>query len=62
MKKSCIKYAVHKLGTNIFGSLCSYEDEANDLLQDLKMNIVNMPEDEKAKYVVAKVEVSWNED
>ena len=62
MKKTCIKYAVHKHGTDIFGSLCSYEEEAMDLLQDLRDSILNMPEYEKAKFCVAKVELSWNED
>lgn len=62
MKKTCIKYAIHKQGTNIFGSLCSYEDEAQDLLDDLRKNILNMSEEEKSKYRIAKVELSWNED
>ena len=62
MKKTCVKYAIHKLGTEIFGSLCSYESEARELLDDLKKNILNMSDEEKSKYVVAKVEVSWNED
>lgn len=62
MKHSCIKYAVHKEGTNIFGSLCTYESEAQDLLNDLKTNIINMPEEEKEKFKVAKVELVWYED
>ena len=62
MKKTCTKYAIHKQGTSIFGSLCSYEDEAQDLLDDLCKNILNMPEEEKSKYHVAKVELSWDED
>ena len=62
MKKTCIKYAIHKQGTSIFGSLCSYEDEAQELLDDLHKTIRNMPEEEKPKYYVAKVELSWDED
>ena len=62
MKKTCTKYAIHKQGTSIFGSLCSYKDEAQALLDDLHKNILNMPEEEKSKYHVAKVELSWDED
>lgn len=63
MKKTCIKYAIHKRGTSIFGSLCSYEDEAQELLDDLCKNIRNVSEEEeKSKYYVAKVELSWDED
>lgn len=61
MKKSCKKFAVHKDGTTVFGSLCSYREEAEDLLQDLKKNIINMPEEEKAKFKVIEVELVWNE-
>ena len=62
MRKSCTRYAVHKAGTELFGSLCSYESEAQDLLDDLQKNILNMPADEKKKFHVAKVEISWDED
>ena len=61
MKKSCKKYAIHKDGTEIFGSLCSFKSEAEDLLQDLKHNIINMPESEKSKFRVVEVELCWNE-
>ena len=61
MKKSCKKYAIHKDGTEIFGSLCSFKSEAEDLLQDLKHNIINMPESEKSKIRVGEVELCWNE-
>lgn len=61
MEKSCKKYAIHKDGTEIFGSLCSYRSGAEDLLQDLKRNIINMPESEKSKFRVVEVELCWNE-
>ena len=62
MKKSCKKYAVHKLGSEIFGSLCSFREEAEDLLQDLQKNIINMPKSEKDKFKVIELELTWNED
>ena len=62
VKKKCIKYAVHKAGTEVFGSLCSYEQEAIELLNDLKDNIVSMPMSEKSKFRVVKIEVTWDED
>ena len=61
MKKTCTKYAVHKDGTEVFGSLCSYESEALELLDDLKKNIISMPEEEKKKFRVVKVSLSWDE-
>lgn len=61
MKKTCIKYAVHKAGTEVFGSLCSYESEALELLDDLKKNIISMPEEEKEKFKVVKIALSWDE-
>ena len=61
MKKTCIKYAVHKTGTEIFGSLCSYESEALELLDELKKNIISMPEEEKAKFKVVEVSLSWDD-
>lgn len=62
MKKTCKKYAVHKSGTEVFGSLCSYREEALDLLHDLQANIVNMPEEEKRKFYVAEVNLEWNDE
>ncbi len=61
MKKTCKKYAVHKDGTMVFGSLCSFKDEAEDLLQELKKSIITMPESEKSKFRVVEVELSWDE-
>ena len=61
MKKTCIKYAVHKTGSEIFGSLCSYESEALELLDELKKNIISMPEEEKAKFKVVEVELTWDD-
>lgn len=61
MKKTCTKYAVHKTGTEIFGSLCSYESEALELLDELKKNIISMPEEEKAKFKVVEVTLTWDD-
>ena len=62
MKKTCKKYAVHKSGTEIFGSLCSYKEEAEDLLHDLQANILNMPDAEKSKFKVVELDICWDED
>ena len=62
MKKSCKKFAIHKEGTMIFGSLCSFKSEAEDLLHDLQANIINMPEKEKSRFRVVEVELTWDED
>lgn len=61
MTKSCIKYAVHKAGTQLFGSLCMYREEAEDLLDDLQKNIIHMPDDEKSKFKVVEVKLEWDE-
>lgn len=61
MKKTCIKYAVHKTGTKIFGSLCSFKSEALELLDELKKNIISMPEEEKAKFKVVEVTLTWDD-
>ena len=61
MKKTVIRWAVHKAGTEQLGYLCSFEQEAVDMLNDLKKNILNMPKEEIEKYQVVKVQVSWNE-
>ena len=61
MKKTCTKYAVHKTDTNIFGSLCSFKSEALELLDELKKNIISMPEEEKAKFNVVEVTLTWDD-
>ena len=61
MKKIVTRWAVHKIGTEQLGYLCSYEQEAIDMLNDLKKNILNMPKEEIEKYQVVKVQVTWNE-
>jgi len=61
MKKTCIKYAVHKTGSEIFGSLCSYKSEALELLDELKKNIISMPEEEKAEFKVVEVTLIWDD-
>ena len=61
MKKTVTRWAVHKTGTEQLGYLCSFEQEAVDMLNDLKKNILNMPKEEIEKYQVVKVQVTWDE-
>lgn len=61
MQKVITRWAVHKKGTEQLGYLCSYEQEAIDMLNDLKKNILNMPKKEIEKYQVVKVQVTWDE-
>lgn len=61
MRHTCKKYAVHKAGTEMFGSLCSFKAEAQDLLDDLHKNIKLKTEDEKSRYHIVEVELSWDE-
>jgi len=59
--KTITRWAVHKQGTEQFGYLCSFKSEAENMLNDLKKDILNMPDSEKAKYSVVEVTVSWSE-
>lgn len=61
-KKSFTRWAVHKTGTEQLGYLCSFKSEAEDMLRDLKVNLLNMPEAEKARYKVVEVKVEIIED
>lgn len=61
MKKVMTRWAVHKKGTEQLGYLCSFEQEAVDVLNDLKKNILNMSKEEIEKYQVVKVQVTWDE-
>ena len=61
MQKIVTRWAVHKKGTEQLGYLCSFEQEAIDMLNDLKNNILNMPKEEVEKYQVVKVQVIWDE-
>lgn len=61
MKKTVTRWAVHKQGTEQLGYLCSYRQEAIDMLDDLHKNIVSMPKEEIEKYRVVEVQVSWDE-
>ena len=61
MQKSATKWAIHKHGTDQFGHLCSYRDEAEDMFADLKKDIIHMPESELKKYHVAEVTLVWDE-
>ncbi len=60
--KSFIRWAVHKSGTEQLGYLCSFKSEAEDMLRDLKVNLFNMSEAEKARYKVVEVKVEITED
>lgn len=61
MQKSVTKWAVHKAGTDNFGYMCSFKDEAEQMLKDLHQDVLNMPENELAKYRVAEVTLTWDE-
>ena len=61
MKKTATRWAVHKAGTEQLGYLCSYKQEAIDMLDDLRKNIVSMPKEDIEKYKVVEVQVSWDE-
>ena len=58
---STTKWAVHKAGTNQFGYLCSFKEEAEHMLEDLKKDIINMPKSEIEKYYVVELEITWEE-
>lgn len=60
--KSFIRWAVHKTGTEQLGYLCSFKTEAEDMLRDLKANLLNMSEAEKARYKIVEVKVEITED
>jgi len=61
-KKTFTRWAVHKTGTEQLGYLCSFKSEAEDMLRDLKVNLLNMSESEKALYKVVEVKVEITED
>ena len=61
-KKTFTRWAVHKTGTEQLGYLCSFKTEAEDMLRDLKVNLLNMPESEKDLYKVVEVKVEITED
>ena len=61
MKKTVTRWAIHKVGTEQLGYLCSYKQEAVDMLDDLRKNIVSMPKEDIEKYKVVEVQVTWNE-
>ena len=60
-RKSTTRWAVHKRGTEQFGYLCSFKSEAEDLLNDLFKNAYTMSEEEKSRYCVAEVTVTWDD-
>ena len=56
------RWAVHKTGTEQLGYLCSFKREAENMLEDLKASIINMSDEEKARYKVVEVKVEIIED
>lgn len=61
MQKTITRWAIHKAGTERLGYLCSFKDEADDMLRDMHKDIITMSEAEKSKYRVVEVKVSWEE-
>lgn len=61
VRKCVKKWAVHKDGTDQLGCLCSFKEEAEEMLADLHRSILHMPEEDRKKFRVVEVEVSWNE-
>lgn len=61
MQKTTKKWAVHKSGTNQFGYMCSFREEAEQMLEDMKKDILNMPKSEIDRYHVVEVDLVWNE-
>ena len=60
-KKTITRWAIHKVGTEQLGYLCSFKDEAEHMLEDLKKDIYQVPSLEIEKYKVVEVQVSWIE-
>ena len=57
------RWAVHKIGTEQLGYLCSSKVEAEELLAELKSDsFANLSEKEKAEYKVVEVKVEIIED
>jgi len=61
MQKTITRWAIHKIGTEQFGYLCSFKKDAEDMLRDLNTNNYTMVDKEKSKYRVVEVKVSWEE-
>lgn len=60
-KKTITRWAIHKVGTEQLGYLCSFKDEAERMLEDLKKDIYQASFLEIEKYKVVEVQVSWTE-
>ena len=60
-KKTITRWAIHKAGTEQLGYLCSFKDEAERMLEDLKKDIYQASSLEIEKYKVVEVQVSWTE-
>ena len=54
-KKTCLKWCVHKIGSEQFGTLCSTKEEAFYILQ-LNLNKIDM-----TKYTVREVTVTYED-
>lgn len=60
-KKTITRWAIHKVGTEQLGYLCSFKDEAERMLEDLKKDIYQAPSFDIEKYRVVEVQVTWTE-
>lgn len=60
-KKTVTRWAVHKSGTDQLGYLCSFKDEAERMLEDLKKDVYQTSSIDLDKYRVVEVQVSWLE-
>lgn len=61
VKRTITRWAIHEQGTEQFGYLCSFKSEADNMFENLFKNTFNISPEEKAKYQVVEVEVSWIE-
>ena len=52
---------MHKSGTDQLGYLCSFKDEAERMLEDLKKDVHQTSSIDLDKYHVVEVQVSWLE-
>ena len=61
LRKTITRWAVHKSGTDQLGYLCSFKDEAEKMLEDLKKDVYQTSSIDLDKYHVVEVQVSWIE-
>ena len=60
-KKTIVRWAIHKLGTEQLGYLWPTKADAEKKLEELKKDISHLPLEEQDKHVVVEVQVSWEE-